>query len=489
VSTNLLESPVPTGFAIGARGLRQWTSPTRLKAWTALVAVLTAILALTAVMTVGGLRGGVGEIGGTAGPEVENTAALAGTLSDLDAQVANLLLAGKDPALAATAEAADSQFTADQTGINATLQSAIAAAGSAARTRQSVQALLNGLAQYEGEVADVRLLESQSPGVAGRPDAAVLAEYDLATDQMRNTLIPAADALITSNDNELNSTYVSQRSSAQRTLWLLAGVGVLLVLALVLFQLYLTRAYHRLLNPFLAAAAVVALLLTVLSVSLMHNEVNKLTVAKVDAFNSVIALTQAQAVSSEANADESRYLVDPGRAAQYLQDFENESQELLNLGPGVTYSSYQSALTVAVAKIPNPPPAFDSANVAFGGYLGTELNNVTFPGEGPAALAATQAYQAYEQSDRVLRETAQSGNLTGAIAFDTGSGPAQSDGIYTDYLTKLRKVTTINEDAFASSAGSALDSLGAWTILPIVGALLILALTVLGVRPRLAEYQ
>jgi hypothetical protein len=488
VSTNLLERPAPSGSAIAARGLRQWTSPTRLKACTALVAALTVILVLIAVMAAGSLRTGVDEIGHTAGPEVENTAALSRTLSDLDAQVANLLLAGRDPAFAGTERAATAQFTADQTSADATLRKAIAAAGPDTKTQQSIQTLLDGLATYQAEVADVRLLETQSAAPAGRPDAAVLAQYDQATDLMRNTLIPAANALLASNNSELDSTYASQRSSAREALWLLAGVGALLVVALVLFQLYLTRAFKRLLNPFLAAATVAALVLTVLGVGLMNDEVNELTVAKVDAFDSVIALSQAQEVSSEANADESRYLVDPGRATQYQQDFQNESQQLLHLSSSTSVFDYDGALATAVAKIPNPPPPF-TANVAFGGFLGTELNNITFPGEGPAALATVQAYQAYEKADRVLRADATSGDLTGAIAFDTGAGPTQSDGIYANYLTKLQAVTAINENAFTAATGTALGNLGDWTLLPIVLGLLILALALLGVRPRLAEYQ
>ena len=278
-------------------------------------------------------------------------------------------------------------------------------------------------------------------------------------------------------------------ASADRTLWIVVLIGLLLVAALVLFQLYLHRAFRRVLNPFLAAATVFALVLTVLGAVLMSQEAKKLTVAKSDAFDSVIALTNAQAVSSQANADESRYLVDPGRAGQYQQDFENESQQLLNLGPGVTFDSYLSALAVAVGALPSPPPAFTSDNTPFSGYLGTELNNITFPGEGPAALAAVQGYLAYQKADRQLRADVSSGDLTAAITFDTGTGPTQSGGIYEAYLSRLRAVTAINETAFSASTASALGNLGAWTALPILAALLILALTAFGVRPRLAEYQ
>jgi hypothetical protein len=42
-------------------------------------------------------------------------------------------------------------------------------------------------------------------------------------------------------------------------------------------------------------------------------------VAENDAFDSVLALSQMRAVSYDANADESRYLVDPARAGQYRQ--------------------------------------------------------------------------------------------------------------------------------------------------------------------------
>jgi len=452
------------------------------------VAVLTAILALITVTTAGSLRGAVAQIGHSAGPEVEKTAQLSETLSDLDAQVANLLLAGRDPAFAGVARAATKRFAADQTSADTTLRQAIAASGTDSTTQNSIQTLLDGLATYEGYVADVRLLEAQSAAPAGRPDAAVLAEYDQAADLMRNTLIPAANALILDNDKALDDIYVSQRASAQDTSWLLIGVGVLLLAALVAFQIHLSRAFKRTVNPFLAAATVAALLLTVFSTVLMRAESNELAVAKAEAFDSVIALSQAQAVSSEANADESRYLVDPARAAQYQQDFQNESQQLLFLSASSSVDDYDEALADAVADIPDPLPA-NTVNVTFGGYFGTELNNITFANEGPDADAMVLAYQAYEKSDRILRSETFSGGLNSAIAYDTGAGPNQSDGIYENYLTKLQAVTTINVNAFNAAISTALGDLSGWTYLPIIGALLILGLAVLGLRPRLAEYQ
>jgi hypothetical protein len=49
----------------------------------------------------------------------------------------------------------------------------------------------------------------------------------------------------------------------------------------------------------------------------LGTQAGNLKVAKQDAFDSILALTQARAVSYDANADETRFLVDPGRAAAY----------------------------------------------------------------------------------------------------------------------------------------------------------------------------
>src|SRR5262249_17362425 len=128
----------------------------------------------------------------------------------------------------------------------------------------------------------------------------------------------------------------------------------------------------------------------------------------------------------DANADESRYLADPGRAAMYQQSFLAESQRLASVGPA-DISRYDAALAADIT-------AYQArgADVRFGGYLGAEFRNITFPGERAAAVATLLAYQRYERDDRVLRSLAGSSPRM-AAEFDTGMQPGQSNWAFYQY--------------------------------------------------------
>jgi hypothetical protein len=66
----------------------------------------------------------------------------------------------------------------------------------------------------------------------------------------------------------------------------------------------------------------------------------------------------------------------------------------------------------------------DNADVGFGGYCGTELNNITFHGERQAAERTIAAPQTYQQDDQHLRALNTSGNLASAIQFDISTARA-----------------------------------------------------------------
>jgi len=76
----------------------------------------------------------------------------------------------------------------------------------------------------------------------------------------------------------------------------LAALGALLSL-----QGYAIRRFRRLLNPSLLAASLAAAALAAGGVLLTTNEAEHLRVAKKDAFDSILVLDQARAVSHDAN--------------------------------------------------------------------------------------------------------------------------------------------------------------------------------------------
>jgi hypothetical protein len=264
----------------------------------------------------------------------------------------------------------------------------------------------------------------------------------------------------------------------------LAGLAVLAGLAGL--QAFLARRFRRRVNPALVAATLVALLAVTAAGGRLAAEASHLKVAKQDAFGSIVALSQARAVSYAANADESRYLADPGRAAMYQRSFVAESRQLADVGGAASASParYQAALDAAVK-------AYQSggARVTFGGYLGAEFGNITFPGEQAAAAAALLAYQRYERDDGQLRALARR-DPRAAAAFDTGALPGQSDWAFGQYDRALSAVIGINQRAFTAAIAAGHGDAAGWDgLIPAGCAAVIAALVVLGVRPRLAEYR
>ena len=148
-----------------------------------------------------------------------------------------------------------------------------------------------------------------------------------------------------------------------------------------------------------------------------------------------------------------------------------------------------SPATTRPSRPTSRPTRVDPSDVRFGGYLGAEFRNITFPGERQAAAAALLAFQRYERDDRTMRALAAK-NLPAAVAYDTGTAAGQSDWAFNQYDAALSAVIAVNARAFTTAIGEGEDGAAAWAIgLPALGLVLLAALTFAGVRPRLAEYQ
>lgn len=450
----------------------------------ALVLLAAALAAVIAVASAG-IASDFQAIGQGDAPEVNAATGLYFSLNDMDAQVANVLMVGNDTALAAGRAQDMATYASDRATADTDLQQAAVTAAGSPAAQGELRTVLNDVGQYEALAADAILTDQQSAGVAGAPGhtpAAALAYYRQATDLMRTGILPTVSSLTSVNAGRLDASYQSGESAATTGIVLVVVAGILLLAALVLFQLFLTRRFSRIVNPALAAATVLTLGVTIAAAVHLGADKTHLTVAKVDAFDSVLALSQGRAVSYDANADESRYLVDPGRAAQYQQAFQTESQQLANVG-NVGIFGYDAALATDIS-------AYDKNNgdVRFGGYLGAEFSNITFPGERAAAVRTLLAYQAYERTDRELRAMAKT-NLAAAVAFDIGTAPGQSDWAFNRYSAALSSVIAINQNAFTAAVAAG-EGGGVWNgTLPAVAAALLAALVLLGVRPRLAEYS
>jgi len=157
--------------------------------------------------------------------------------------------------------------------------------------------------------------------------------------------------------------------------------------------------------------------------------------------------------------------------------------QIVNVGP-VTIAGYDAALAADVRAYQG-----DHSDVRFGGYLGDEFRNITFPGERQAATAALLAFQRYERDDRTLRALAAK-DPAAAAAYDAGTAPGQSDWAFSQYDAALSAVIAVNARAFTAAIGQGEAGGAAWEAgLPALSLALLAGLTLAGLRPRLAEYR
>lgn len=372
-------------------------------------------------------------------------------LNDMDAQAANALLVGFRPTIdvptAVNAAASLATYESDRAAASADLERI---ALNPALADQYTK-LLTALGGYEGLVAQaVYLDQNGGPQQPATPPVTALALYAQASGQMHADILPIAQDITNRDTADVNGTYSGDRGSVKALAAAVAAVAVLLAAALLAAHWYLGRHFRRMLIPPLAAAAVAVLATGGLGLSLLLHETDQLKTAKSGAFDSINALTNARAVSYDANADESRWLLERTPALQ--QDF------------------------------------FDKVS-RIRGLLAAELRNVTFPGEGQAANKTVTAFNTYDSTDATIRSDANAGDNAAAVKLDIGTQPGQSNYDFYQYDTALQSTITINQNAFQRAIGDGIDSLSPWTWLPYAIAVAVLALTGAALYPRLREYR
>ena len=442
------------------------------------VGILAALIAVQAAGQQAGLR----EIGNRDAPEVMSTSDFYFALNDMDAQVANILLVGDAQNLGFTAAQAQPIFDQRRTQADSDLQQAAVTATDSA-TAAAIRAVLDAYGDYQALVARTLTLNGLHPHPAGRPTPDVLAAYRDATDLLDTTLLPAARNLSDRSAAALEHTYQQQHTAATRMRDAVIVVGATALAFVIMLQVFLARRFRRRINPGALGATLLCAALVGSSGWLLSAQADHLRVAKKDAFDSILALDQARAVSYDANADESRYLVDPERADRYQTAFLDKTQELVGL-PGATIATFDQRLASAADAYQQ-----DQTDIGWRGLFGTEFRNITFPGERAAAQKTLMLFQVYQLDDRHIRTLVGNGQLAAAITFCTSYQPGQSNYAFTQYDQALASLIAINQNAFTTNINSANRDVGPWTQVPWLAFAGFATLLGAGLWPRFAEYR
>ncbi|MDH2426290.1 hypothetical protein [Sphaerisporangium sp. TRM90804] len=452
------------------RAGRARTVPGRIRLLTALAVAAVLLLAGAVAMAVAHARDGLRVIGHTAGPQVVATADLYFALSDMDAQVATVLLAGQETGLGPGRQAMLALYDQRRSQADRAVLQAADLAGDDATAQATVRALLDGLGRYERLASRALVLDERAGHAAGPPSSQALAVYRQATDLMRLDLLPKAYNLTLDSGTIVRRASIAELS-AMRMGGIWTGVACALALAVLLtLQIYLSRGFRRTINLSLLAATVLAAVLALGGVLVLQRETEVLTHAKEDGFDSVLALSRARAIGNTLHGDEIRYLLDPQRADTYEQVYLDKSQAVMYV-PAGSLDKYQAALD-----------SRSSGEGDFLGFFGSEASRLTLTGQRAAFEEVLRRYGEFQDNDRRMRQAAAGGSPRDAVRL--ALGPA-----FGEYDEALVELIALHRREFDSAVRDGDGALTGWDVGPPAAALAAILLILVGVRPRLAEYR
>ena len=443
---------------------------------------LTGVFFLAILIAAQVHRDAMQAIGFDAAPSIIAAQHIKAALADMDADEANVLLAPPNTANSATKGLMARRDEAEHALLAASGNVTYDAERAPIETLQVAGSFYNRLAQEAEDLHDFGAPNAGSPLNVNYYEALAIL--------MDEKLLPAADALDDANNVELQRTYKHQTVTSGLTTAVVALVGLATLGALLWIQLFLSDRTHRTLNPALFFATLAALFLFLYAFGALVNEQHQLKVAKEDSFESIHALWQARAVAYQANAEESRFLLDPRFAADASRDFFREAGSLATLPPGMSASEL---LTLE---------SHGQKVAGFTGYIADELKNITFPGERRAAIKTLAAYEDYLEIDAEMRRLQNSGQHQDAVNLCIGNAVGQSDWAFDQFDQALGETLRINQQHFDQSVNDGLASVGALNghlslsevahtleLKSLIFSVAIAILIALGLAPRIKEYE
>ena len=477
------------------------TTPARVWALSLLCVATIAGLFGSATVTLDQARDGLDVLGRDAGPQAMATTELYLALADMDARVADILLMGTDHDLGSGRAEAESGYEASRAQAGRALLHAASLTESSEPTEptdgetveeRNVQAVLDGIGAYEQLAAQALLLNDEAGAPPGEVDPAALRSHRQATRLMHTELLPKAFNLGLDSSAIVRTNHEEGRSSVALGLVWVGGAGVATVVSLIALQLYLRVRFRRRFNAPLLAATVGAVVLTVGVTLALNSSGGHQGEAKDEGLDAAMALARAGAITTDMQADQSRYLIDDSLADNYQQVYLERSQQVL-FRPASNLDDYYARIAEVPEAFPNLPGSdgsdgSDPEDPGTLGYLGQDARDALLSGHEGALAEVLAAYNDLQVEDQSLRTAAREGDQETAIDVRMGISHTE-DGVFPAYMDALDGLIDLHQEEFADGIERGNAALAPWTWGLPVGALILLTLVVVGVRPRLAEYR
>ncbi len=446
-----------------------WPTPKRLRAYRIIVWALVGLLFLFGESTLLQVRKAFKTIGKDTVPSIIAAEEIGYALADLDANVANSLLGNAQHRQAAVLAIEKQRLKVTDSIVDAAQNITYGDA-----EKVPIRMMMRDLGLYLERAAEARFRFDQGDAGGAR------ASYWQATDLLHKNLLVEAANLDAANKRELDVAYWNGGKETQgaELLVLLLGGGV--IVALLVLQGFLFKRMRRVLNLPLVAATVLAVAFPGYLAYRFTTARESLRVAKEDAFDSIHSLVRARALAYDANGDESRYLLEPADTRSYERAFQDKvlllTSSPTHAAPTRTEIDTRKRTRTAGGKTKET------------GLFWDELDNITFPGEYAAAARMVQAFRDYMLIDARVRKLAVAGKMQDAVELCIGDKPDESNAAFDRFDAGLASTLEINRAAFDHEMDETRKNLGTAETLSILFALLVSALTWIGVRPRLREY-
>lgn len=438
---------------------------------------LAALILLFGVLTttVASARTGLEVTGHSAGPQAVATADLYFALSDMDGQVATVLLLGTENG----ERRLDALIRYDRrrTEAGRALLQASALAGTDPTGQRTVDAVLGGLVRYERLASQALLLNDQNRHAPGPPPRRVIEAYRQATDLMRTELLPQAYNLSLESSAIVRRAYTDAWSSLEVGRGVVALGGALALGCLLWLQMFLARRFRRVFGPSLLVASAIAGLYTFTGLTVLEKESTILLSAQQNGVGSVLTLAKTRAISNSMQADQSRYLLDPQRADIYELTYLDKAQSILYIDAG-SVDAYQAQVAAAVRGNPRGAVVL--------GLLGTELRETASADQFRDAVRdVLTGYDRLQRASSKLRELTEGGQGGEAVAVRLG----QVNDEFKRFDGTLVKLSDRHQAVFNQAITEGESALADLLFLLPVAMVSIAVLLVAGVLPRLNEYR
>jgi len=424
--------------SVPASAGKRLSTPTFLYAMLMVVISLATVWTIGIYMSVSSSRNALDTVAMRAVPSIIAAKEIRARLLEMDASAATEFL-GEGAAGRAREQYEAARATVSQLLVNASNQK-----GASAEQQAGLSTVLTKLQQYNGTIETARANARQ-----GFPVGA--AWMRSSGNLLRTEILPAVDQLDKINQAYLDSQYAAHRKGVTFNLMVGVASGIALLGALLYTQIFLSGRMRRTINPLLAAASVLVVVVTGLFGISLKSSDNNLRLATEQAFTSVQSVWQARAVAYDAKADQGLYLIQRGGGKKYEDSFDVKAKSLID---NIQQSNRVEQLTSE-----------------------------------PARKDMVTAYQGFVDMQGQLKQLDKGGERTRAVQMAVSNGAGSANAVFAKLDSAFESVLKTDKGLFDQSVASAKASLSLLDLICMAAAFITVLLTWAGLRPRINEYR